>query len=139
MFKRFGVYTTPHAADPAWIAPVFVYDETGRREQTDAKELLQTAIDLHYALGVQQGKSEESRRAAKYLATLGWSEEQMRAFFFFAPEKVTKIHPYDVAEMLNEMKPSDRPAEFLESGLVRINGTLFQQTTTVPQKGNKIV
>jgi hypothetical protein len=139
MFKSFGVYTTPHVADPAWIAPVFIYDAAGNREQTDAKELLQTAIDLHYALGVQQGKSEESRRAAKYLVTLGWSEEQMREFFFFAPEKGTKIHPYDVAEMLNEMKPSNSPAEFLEAGLVRIKGVLYQQTTEVPQKGNKIV
>ena len=52
-------------------------------------------------------------------------------------EAVIDIHPYDMYEMLNELEPG-KTAEFLEGNLVRIKNQLYRQTTTVPQKGNKI-
>jgi len=40
--------------------------------------------------------------------------------------------------MLNELPQYNKTVEFLEGSLIRISNKLYRQTTTVPQKGNKI-
>lgn len=58
-------------------------------------------------------------------------------------EAIIDIHPYDVAEMLmssdKEIVLESEPDPTTPgSNLTRINGTLYRQTTAVPQKGNTI-
>lgn len=70
MKKTFHVYTEPHIADPAWVAPVLEINGDGETiHHATAMELAHTAINLQYKIGFEAGRQATELKFIKALAS----------------------------------------------------------------------
>jgi hypothetical protein len=81
--RRFTVYTEPHVADPAWIAPVVELIGEEQKYHENADELAKTAWEMQFEIGRRSGMVEENVRVSKYLKTLGWDAAQLKKLHFW--------------------------------------------------------